>query len=146
MALDKETLKKAQRIMDQNDVDFAPMALDYLVALQTNIEEVRNANDTSRAAIDKLLEPIVELKSNASMFNYPLVGVLANITMSFLEGLNTLDDDILAIVEAHQKSLHLIVKKRMQGNAANYGDELEKELRDACKRYFQKQARKGTSI
>jgi len=85
-----------------------------------------------------MTQPVMELKANARMFKYGLVSSLANIMLGFLESIEKLDKDAIEIVSAHQKTLHAIISREMKGDGGEYGVLLEKELRDAIRRYFSK--------
>jgi len=123
-------------------VDYTAPALGYLETLEKNIEEARNAKEQTPEILQNLLDPIMQIKANAAMFNYPLIGNMANIVLNFLEALPDCDDHVLEIVEASAKTLRLIVTNQMKGLGGEYGEELEKELKSACKRYFRKYGEK----
>lgn len=141
-----EKVAKMQSVMDNNKTDYAPMANDHLDRLALAISRARQGTSESPGKnsgngmdlIDAMIEPVMQLKGNASMFNYPLVGNLANIMMNLLENIDTLDDTVIDIVDAHHKTLSVIVKNKMTGSGGDYGMQLESELSDACKRYFSK--------
>ena len=143
--LDEEVVAKCQVVMDETKVDFMPLALEYLDTLEKKVEEARKSKDTTEETIQSLINPIMQIKANAAMFNYPLIGNMANIILNFLEALPGCDKDVLDIVNASRKTLKLIVANQMKGLGGEYGTELEKELKDACKRYFRKYAEKGIS-
>lgn len=134
----EKALKESQNIIDTTDVDYTPLATELLEQLQTAIEEARSENENTKAAIDRLVKPVMQLKGDAPMFNYELIGTLANIMLNFLESLQTLDKHGLDIVEAHKTTLQFIVKNKMQGDGGSMGHKLVNELRDVCKRYLQK--------
>ena len=80
----------------------------------------------------------MQLKANAAMFGYPLVGKLAGAMLDFLDELTTVDSDLLSVVEAHHKVLRHVISRRMSGDGGQYGPELQKELEAVCKRYLMK--------
>lgn len=133
-----EKVAKMQSVMDNNKTDYAPMANEHLDRLALAISRARKGPDGGMDMIDAMIEPVMQLKGNASMFNYPLVGNLANIMMNLLENIDTLDNTVIDIVDAHHKTLSVIVKNKMTGSGGDYGIQLESELSDACKRYFSK--------
>lgn len=137
--IDQAKISKMQKIIDDSPVDFAPMAGPLLDELKAAIDKARKTNTgNDRALIAAMTAPVMQIKANASMFKYTLVGRLAGIVLDLLENISTLDTAIIEIVEAHHKTLDLIVSNRMTGDGGNYGAQLEAELRDACKRYFVK--------
>jgi hypothetical protein len=144
-AVDEKTILKSQKIIDNNDFDFVPMGEEFLQALDKALGEAKKAESPSAAnLLEELREPVMQLKANAAMFGYPLVSVLASIMLNFLESVKTLDRDVIEIVDAHRRTLEIIIRNKMQGEGGDYGVELQKELRNACRRYFAKQASTGT--
>jgi hypothetical protein len=136
--LDAKAVARCQEVIDTNNFDFAPLAKDYLNELSEAITEVRSNTMEMEAALHKLAEPVMQLKAHAAMFRYALIGNLANIMLSFLEAVQSLDQDVLQIVEAHHQTLTAIVAKKMEGDGGHFGKQLEEELKGACKRYFSK--------
>lgn len=134
--IDDEKVQKMQEVMDNTKVDFAPMANQYLVELATAIDLARKGEGEPKTLIAKMTPPVMQIKANAAMFNYPLVGNLANIVLNFLENATAIDKTMLDIVDAHQKTLTIIIKNKMSGTGGDYGQKIETELKDACKRYF----------
>ncbi|MBU0858580.1 MAG: hypothetical protein KJ667_01465 [Alphaproteobacteria bacterium] len=139
-SIDEKKIRRSQKLMDNAGVDFVPMAQQYLDELGTAIEAARTmtANDTPKKKIQAMIEPVMQIKANAGMFDYTLVGVLANVMLNFLETLERVDDDVIAIVDAHHKTLKILLGNNMKGDGGEYGRQLQAELKDACRRYFAK--------
>jgi len=93
----------------------------------------------------ELIKPIMELKANGGMFKYDLVGKLAGIMLSFLEHISEFNSDALEIINAHEKTLSLIIAKTMNGNGGDLGKTLITELEGACDRYYRKNPEKFLS-
>lgn len=138
--LDEEVVRRSQEVMDNNNVDFSPLAMDFLKQLQEAIATVKTGKFNTKEAMQAMTEPVMQLKANAATFRYTLLGNLANVMLSFLEAVKELDEDVVRIVEAHHKTLSAIVIKKMQGDGGQAGKLMEDELRAACKRYFSKKA------
>lgn len=135
--LDKKIVEKSQRVMDHQTQDFSPIAVVLLDLLDGAIIKVKK-NPAMPNAKELMTKPVMELKANAKMFKYDLVTTLANIMLGFLETIDDLDETAIEIVAAHQKTLSLIVQKKMRGDGGSTGQLLEKELREAIGRYFSK--------
>lgn len=144
--VDEKTLKRCQKIIDANEVDFAPLAKDQLNQFSAAIKEARSGETGDEKTLEDMINPVMQLKANAAMFGYDLVGALANIMLNFLETITSIDKDVLDIAEAHQKTLVMIIGGEMKGDGGPFGKELAGELREACKRYFAKQASTGNAI
>ncbi|PZP57287.1 MAG: hypothetical protein DI586_01000 [Micavibrio aeruginosavorus] len=133
-----EKVLKAEDAIIKNDEDFFPIAKMLLTKLQDAVHVARTKDAEKKELIEAVIKPVMELKANAQMFKYDLVTTLANIMLNFLESIGTLDKNALAIVEAHHRTLVLIISQKMSGNGGQAGAMLEKELRQACGRYLAK--------
>lgn len=139
--IDEKKIDRSQRVMDGLATNFEPLAEKYLDELLAAVDAARTPDDrTPRKIIQSMTEPVMQIKANAGMFGYNLVGVLANVMLNFLETLEVVDADVIAIVEAHHKTLKLLVTNQMKGDGGEYGQQLQAELKDACRRYFAKMA------
>ena len=136
--LDERAVERCQKVIDSNTVDFAPLALEYLDELERAIVTSKKADIPVNEAIAAMTTPVMQLKANASTFRYNLIGNMANIMLSFLEAIQKLDDDAIAIVTAHHQTLKAIVTNKMAGDGGPVGQQMEDELKAACKRYFAK--------
>lgn len=134
--LSLKIIERCRRVFDSNTVDFAPMAMEELDRLEIIIAGAKSKTLTRDEAAGKMTEIIMQLKANASMFNYPLVSRLAAIMLGFLESMKEIDDNAIEIVSAHHKTLKVIIAKKMSGDGGVTGRKLEEELTYACARYF----------
>ena len=134
--LDARRVEACQNVIDNNTVDFAPMAQQYLDQLKTAIDKAKTHDIDLQQAVNEMTRPVMELKANAALFRYDLIGNLASVMLSFLEAVKNLDATVIQIVEAHHQTLSAIIFKQMTGDGGAHGKQLEMELRDACKRYF----------
>lgn len=134
--INEGVIEKCQAVMDNNDVDFAPLAMEYLDKLNEAIKDAQKQNISTDEAVGNMTAPVMQLKANAPTFGYSLIGNLANVMLSFLESVKNLDSDAISIVIAHHKTLTAIVMKKMKGNGGAFGEQMESELKAACQRYF----------
>jgi len=134
--LSEETLLKSQSIFDNNTIDFRPIAFKFMEQFKDGLDIVKDKGERNRRAIERLVNPVMQIKANARIFKFSLLGDLSSIMLNFLESLNELDSDALDIVEAHHKTLYLIIKDDMRGDGGYAGQSLETELDNACKRYM----------
>lgn len=136
--MDAVKLKLAQNKMDGNTVDFAPYAHKFLDDLDHIVAMARTAQINDRPTINTIIKPIMELKANGGMFKYTLLSQVAEIILSLLEDVQTLNDDTYAIINAHQKSLRVIINNRLTGDGGKDGKVLANALYDAALRYRKK--------
>ena len=142
--LDPAVVERAQKAIEENKVDFAPLGLQFLTELKVALISVENDLDSDNFESQKqlLTSPVMELKANASVFHYGLVGNLANIMLNFLESIEQIDKDGVAIVRAHHHTLKGIIEQNMKGDGGQKGQILIDELQDACNRYYKKMKKK----
>jgi hypothetical protein len=148
--IEEEKIQKMEKTMEEAKVDFAPMANIFLNELAVAISQARTMTDATSKSTDAVIaamtEPVMQIKANAAMFDYQLVGNLANIVLNFLENIEGIDKTVIEIVDAHQKTLSIIVKSKMMGTGGEYGQKIEAELKDACKRYFTKRGTEAVFV
>jgi len=133
-------IDKSQKILDENEVDFVPIMNGFLSQLGQAIAYAKQEEEPTRKALDDIIDPIMQIKANARIFKYDLVGNLADIVLTFLEQLNNTDQYIFEIVGANQKTLKHLVSKKVKGNGGDVGPVLENELESACNRYMNTKA------
>ena len=140
--LSTELIARAQAVIDENETDFAPLAEQFLNELAEAIgkSQVEGQNTAHKESITNA---IMQLKANAATFQYNLVGTLAGIMLTFMERIEDMDEDAISIADAHYRTLHVLIKKEMKGDGGTYGKELERELNNACVRYFLKRDKKS---
>ena len=134
-SLTSSVLDKMEKTMENLDIDFEPEAKRYLKELAETVVAATKGEQNKDILAENMIKPVMKLKAEAAMFDYPLISKLANIMMHFLEELSELDDDVIQIVAAHQKTLNLIVVKKMTGEGGNMGKMLIAELEAAIERY-----------
>ena len=138
--LNEDILNKAQALLENNSVDFLPLAELYLVSLMRGVEDCQETLLTSdpEGLIHKIIYPTMQLKANGGMFHYPLVTRVADKLIQFLEVIESPDDDALEIVIAFHTTIRAIIMGKITGDGGKYGDELVEALNEACLRYFDK--------
>ena len=141
--IDDNKISKSQTVLDSDKTDFAPIAHEILDRLETALQKVPATPDNIKQAIQPVIVEVMQIKGNAAMFSYNLVGNLANIVLNFLENLESWDGDAHTIVDAHLKTLRVIMNNQMKGDGGEYGQRLTAELRDACQRYANKQTERA---
>lgn len=138
--LTENILGKAQALLENNTVDFTPLAEMYLDAMMKGIEQARTPDpdldkDTLIAAI---LFPGMQLKANGGMFQYHLVTHIADRFVQFMEVIETVDHEALEIIIAFHTTIRAVILGRIKGDGGKRGEELMTALVEACHRYFEK--------
>ncbi len=140
--IDVQKIVESQKVIETNEVDFAPLGLSILKKLEIGLEQAKDPSVNMRQIKAMLTAPVMELKANASIFHYSLIGNLANIMLHFLETIKALDKDAVEIVKAHHNTLHMIIVRKLKGDGGQAGKQLATELQQACDRYYQKRISK----
>lgn len=135
-----EILDKAQKLLENNTVDFGPMAEIYLEKIMNGIKAVESSSyvDDSEYLISLMLYPAMQLKANGGMFHYQLVTIIANTMIEFLEVIEEPDEEALDVVRAFHTTIRAVVNGKIRGDGGAHGQELHDALVNACNRYFEK--------
>jgi len=137
--LGDDILIKAQELLENNAVDFLPLAEIYLAALLNALEHARkNQGEDAEHLITKMIYPAMQLKANGGMFHYPLITSIADRLVRFLEVLEVPDVDALEIVDAYHTTMRAVILGKVTGTGGRHGDELIAALDSAGTRYFQR--------
>jgi hypothetical protein len=130
---------KAQALLENNAVDFQPLAEMYLSGLTGGIERARNPDpgESEEVLITGMLYPAMQLKANGGMFRNPLVTRIADKLIEFLEVIAAPDRDAVEIVLAFHMTMRAVLMGRVTGSGGSHGDELMQALDAACRRYFE---------
>jgi len=135
-----DILDKAQALLENNTVDFMPLAEMYLAGLMKGIENAKDADptDDTEFLISTMLYPAMQLKANGGMFHYQLVSDVADRLIQFLEVISEPDLEAVEIVLAFHTTIRAIIHGKITGDGGAHGHELLSALNKACIRYFEK--------
>lgn len=138
--LDDTVLVKAQAMLENNTVDFIPIASMLLEALGNAIQNAKDGGSEGEAAIEALIYPAMQLKAQGGMFHYSLITEISDILVNFLETVTDVDKDVLEIVTAHRMAIGAAVTGKIQGSGGATGVALRDELMNACNRFYKSRA------
>lgn len=138
--LSDSILDRAQKLLENNPVDFVPLAEIYLTRMKEGIRKARESSghEDTEYLIAGILYPCAQLKANGGMFHYPLVTRIAERFVQFMEVIERIDRESLEIAEAFHTTIRAVITGKVKGDGGQYGDELVEALNDACMRYFEK--------
>jgi hypothetical protein len=133
-------LDKAQALLENNVVDFQPLAEMYLQTLMKSIEtaQVNHDKQDTETLIAGMIYPAIQLKANGGMFHFPLITIMADRLIQYLEVIVEPDLDALEIVLAFHTTIRAVVMGRITGTGGRHGQELLAALNEACMRYFER--------
>jgi hypothetical protein len=137
--LSDDILNKAQAVIEENRVDFVPMAQKFLSALREAINTAEEMGNHIESApiITAMINPTMHLKANGGMFNYSLVSQIAARLIHFLEVIEDMDEDAIEVVKGFYTALRALVIGQVRGEGGKSGEELYNALNEACYRYFE---------
>lgn len=135
-AISDEAISRAQKAMDENKIDFYPIASGFLGDFHTAIESIKTEAAPTRRSVEELISPIMQIKANALVFRYGKLGEIAGMGLNFLDNLNEVDQYAVMIAEAFYKPMkHMIIKRDDEDEINMYHHTVKSELEEACKRY-----------
>lgn len=134
--LDPKVLEKAQEFITNNNVDFIPIANDFLQRMEESEKKLQESNDNKSRNV--LIESIMQLKASGGMFKYQLVSEIADSCLHFIENIEDYNNDAHTVVKAHENTIKIILRNKLMGDGGKEGYALVKELNKASTRYFSK--------
>lgn len=137
---DPAVLTKAQTTLEENTVDFKPIAVEFLALLGDALAKAKEGTENRDESVDAIIYPAMQLRAQGAMFHYPLITQIADILVNFLETVTAIDKDVRDIVNAHKVSINVVLANQMKGDGGKVGKGLCDELVEACARYKMKKA------
>jgi hypothetical protein len=115
------------------------------VCLDLLLLAIEEARDPARGffdpdvILDRILQPVAQLKAGAVMAGYPLVEKLADKLIGFLEVIERPDAATIEIVKAFHTTKQTILKYKLTGSEHRNALALVDSLDAACREYFASQ-------
>jgi len=132
-----EDIEKAQGALDNNDVDFAPEARSLLEELGKATKKLADSK-TPKNDMPDVLYPILQLKAQGGMFNYPAISVISADIMLFLEDVEDFDADLTKILESFHQSVKVLLDLSIKEADDKVAIQLQTEFKAVCERYLKK--------
>lgn len=136
--INKKAVEGSQSVLDNNTINFAPLAQKFLNELNrvlTETKTIKNEDNYTESVKQNITDPIMQLKANGIIFKYDLVGNLSKVALDFLENTVEMNEYVLEITEAYYNTTKHIISRNNKGNGGDIGKALETELQSACTRY-----------
>ena len=114
------------------------MYLDQLNKAINDAKDLDNTDFSNEDLISNILLPCVQLKANGTMFHFPLITRIADRFVQFMEVIEAIDKEVLAIAEAFHTIIKIVISNQIKEGGDSQGDALVNELNGACMRYFDK--------
>lgn len=136
----EENLKKAQVAIEQNRVDFKPIALELLEDLNGAIIHFDLGKGDAEASLGKILDPLMQLRAQGALFHYPSITQVSDVIVDFLDVVKSLDSNIIEILSAYKNAADAILAMNIKSSSDKMCVALIVELKGACKRYHMRKA------
>lgn len=133
--LSDEILDKAQKLLEENAEDFAPLADIYLTRMLSGIDKAKG-NPNFDEALAYISYPCAQLKANGGMFHYSLITAIAQKLALFLKEIKIFNDDSIEIITAFHTAMRAVIMGKITGDGGEHGSALLKALDEACERYI----------
>jgi hypothetical protein len=131
------TLESAQKAIENNDIDFKPIADEMLDQINQLLDTAKITADFDESTLmDDFLYPLMQLKSQGALFHYPIVTKISDTVVDILENIPVLDKNVIEIIEAYAKSVKAMMMLEIKNENNKMGLELCQALSDACQRYY----------
>jgi hypothetical protein len=130
----EESIKKAQSTIENNDVDFNPIASEYLNKIRSDLSNYENHQDSPRL-YSGLLDHLTQLRAQGSMFQYSSITVITDIVVDLLDSLKNVDDKLIEIINAYEKCATILLKQRIKDQNSPTCMSIAKELKNVCVKY-----------
>jgi len=133
-----EDLKKAQKAIDENDIDFEPIARDLFAEIEELVNSEALKDDDSTVYLGKILDPLMKLRAQGALFHYPSLTQISDVMVDFLDTEKAIDDDVIDIIAVYRKAGDAILSRQIKDAKNKICLVFITELRKACQRYQQK--------
>jgi two-component system, chemotaxis family, chemotaxis protein CheY len=134
--VDVSSLAAAESLLSDNTVDFKPIGMAFVHALEDIVSKMKQGGLKDGEAIEFLLYPAAQLKAQGNLFHYPVITRIADILVHFLETIEKVDKEVFEIIEAHRTAFIYVLNNAVKGHGVPHEKKLQASLLDACDRYY----------
>lgn len=138
--LDAEAVAKVQGFLDGVKTDVAPQLRDHLAEMEATLAEARKSGYEREEFLPKITKPLMNIKALSGMFHEMMVCRVSAFVLTFLEDVRKFDDDVAEIIGAYIKVSKTLMDLKITEETNPHGQSFLAEIRNACKRYYDKQS------
>ncbi|HEY8964343.1 MAG TPA: hypothetical protein VIN59_07785 [Alphaproteobacteria bacterium] len=138
--LDPDVITKAQDYMNNVQTDIMPELRKYLDEVTGTLSEARKINYQREEFLPSIVRPLMNIKSVSGMFKELMICRVSAFVLTFLEDVKKFDNDIVDIIEAYTKVVKTLMDLKIKDETNPHGQSFLTEIRNACKRYYDKHA------
>jgi hypothetical protein len=133
----EESINKAQTAIDENVVDFKPIAAEYLQNIRAALANFDKDQDSDRL-YSGLLDQLTQLRAQGAMFHYSAITAITDVVVDLLDSLQSVDSKIIEIVNAYEKCASILIKSEVKQETSPICLTLTNEIKSVCLKYKQK--------
>lgn len=133
----EENIEKAQTALEDNDIDFRPIAARYIEEVSKALKDFNPQK--SKETLLQVLDPLMQLRAQGSLFHYPSITAVSDVIVDFLDFHEKMDEQIIEIIQAYEKTAHLLLSRTIKKDNDKICKAFIAELKGACERYNNKQ-------
>ncbi|MGB0682992.1 MAG: Hpt domain-containing protein [Magnetovibrionaceae bacterium] len=128
-AVDVETLKKAEQVIENLSGDYLQWADEDLKRLGAAFLELK-AQPDSAEKLDRVFQISHDMKGQGGSFGYDLITIIGNSLCRFIEGLGDAKPkpEQIDVIAVHMQTMKVVISQRMQGNGGVEGTKVLKGL------------------
>lgn len=130
-----ELIERAEKVLENHTVDFIPMGRVFVTDLGTLLGKIDTDYESLEKSRPEITKYVMELKANAKMFGFDLVGDMSFMLLELVETAKKIDKSLLSLLTVYHKSCKAMIGAKMSGHGGNVGKEILAEFTAACDRY-----------
>ncbi|NMM42947.1 hypothetical protein HH303_00555 [Rhodospirillaceae bacterium KN72] len=134
-----ERVASAEAAIRKMTEDFPVWALEDIGKLDAHLREATPTSGNGKAALSEAFKIVHDMRGQGGSFGYPLITRISGSFCRFLEAVEDVTPQVLAISNAHAKALRTILENRISGNGGDMGDKIASGLENATAKYLANQ-------
>lgn len=139
-ALNADDVAKAQSFLDSANIDVSDSLREKIKNIESIILDVKNIDYDREEFLPKITRPLMDIKADSGMFNQMMICRVSAFLLTFLEDVRKLDNSVLDIMDVYTKVVKTLLDMKITDETNDHGQSFLSELRNACKRYYDKNA------
>lgn len=132
-------LEDAQKAIEENDIDFVPIAEKLIGKLDGYLKDGKDDPESLNIK-SKLLDQLTQLRAQGSMFHYPSITAVTDVVVDLMDSVEVMDKTLLKITEKYSQSAKVVLGAKTQDEKDKVVQAIIKELRDVAEKYKEKHA------
>jgi hypothetical protein len=138
--LDAEAVANVQAYLDSVQADITPELRAALSDIESALAAVKDISYNREEFLPPITKSLMNVKSLSGTFHEMMVCRVSAFLLTFLEDVRKLDKDVADIVGAYIKVAKTLLDLKIKDETNPHGQSFLAEIRNACKRYYDKQA------